>query len=201
MDDAVVLARALGKERAIEEIETRLANAGGLNAAYVAGASAFGLPRLATRRLDAIFALATRLLAPPEWPACIESAEDVAKFMRPRLALLTYESFWVVMLDARGRALGVAEVARGTLTACLVHPREVFRPALTRGAARIIAVHNHPSGDVAPSEEDRALTIRLAECGALLGIPLVDHVVVGRSGFSSLGADVDRDWVATFGTT
>ncbi len=111
----------------------------------------------------------------------------MVRYLAPRLAPLPVETFWVVMLDARGRPLGESQVGLGTLSACLVHPREVFAPALRARAASVVLVHNHPSGDPAPSEEDVALTVRLAEVGDLMGIPLLDHVVVGRAGHRSIG--------------
>jgi DNA repair protein RadC len=92
------------------------------------------------------------------------------------------------MLDARNRPVAVECISKGTLTTCLVHPREVFRPAIRCSAAQVIAVHNHPSGDPTPSSDDRKITERLAEAGDLLGIPLVDHVVVARGGYRSIGS-------------
>jgi DNA repair protein RadC len=78
------------------------------------------------------------------------------------------------------------EISHGTLTASLVHPREVFRPALREGAAALVVVHNHPSGDPAPSAEDHQVTERLARAGELLGVRLLDHVVVAERGYRSL---------------
>jgi DNA repair protein RadC len=89
------------------------------------------------------------------------------------------EQFAVLALDARHRPLGWRITSIGTLTAALVHPREVFRPALVLGAAAIVVVHNHPSGDPTPSAEDDRLTARLIAAGRLLGVELLDHVVVG----------------------
>lgn len=74
------------------------------------------------------------------------------------------------------------EISRGTLTASLVHPREVFGPAIRMGAAAIILAHNHPSGDTTPSEEDQTVTKRIHEAGMLLGVPLLDHVIIGAGG-------------------
>lgn len=79
-------------------------------------------------------------------------------------------------------------VSRGSLNASIVHPREVFRPAIVGSAASIILVHNHPSGDPEPSEEDLAITRRLVQVGELHGIPVLDHVVVAKAGFVSLRA-------------
>ncbi len=101
------------------------------------------------------------------------------------LARRTQERFWVVALDARNRPLSRHLVAQGSLTSCMVHPREVFAPLVRRRAAAAILVHNHPSGDPTPSPEDERLTERLAEAGRLLGIPVLDHLVIGRRGYYS----------------
>jgi DNA repair protein RadC len=90
------------------------------------------------------------------------------------------EHFWVVLINARHHYLMHTEVSVGNQTASLVHPREVFGPAVREGAHSILLVHNHPSGNPAPSAEDRELTRRLQECGTLLGIEVLDHVIVGN---------------------
>lgn len=91
------------------------------------------------------------------------------------------EHFWVLLLDAQNGLVATHEVSTGALSASLVHPREVFGPAMRlMGVASIIAVHNHPSGDPTPSREDRRLTRELAEAGTLLQIRLHDHLIVGN---------------------
>lgn len=167
----------------------RLDAIGGLPGLANAGGEALDglIDRATAKRLEQILALALELIAPHELPDAIDCASGVAAYFRPRLALRSSESFWVLMLDARGRPLGHVCIAEGTLTACLVHPREVFAPALRARAASIIVVHNHPSGDPEPSEEDEGLTLRLIDSGQLLGIPLLDHVIVARGGFRSIG--------------
>lgn len=92
------------------------------------------------------------------------------------------EQFWVLMLDAKHRLLGCELVSQGTLTTSLVHPREVFGPAIRLPCAAIIVGHNHPSGDPEPSMEDVSVTKRLHAAGILLGIPLLDHVIVANDG-------------------
>lgn len=99
------------------------------------------------------------------------------------------EVFRVLLLNGKHRLLGMVDVSRGTLTQSLVHPREVFGPAIRTPSAAIIIVHNHPSGDPAPSVEDREVTRRLAKAGQLLGIPLLDHVVVAEKGYRSMRED------------
>jgi DNA repair protein RadC len=116
----------------------------------------------------------------------IASPEAVHRHFHARLRDAVAEEFHVVLLDARHRVIRSVLSSRGTLTASLVHPREVFRPALREAAAAIVLVHNHPSGDPTPSPEDRELTRRLASAGLLLGIPVLDHVVVADRGFVSL---------------
>lgn len=95
------------------------------------------------------------------------------------------EHFIAYLLDARHRLITEYEVSRGSLEASLVHPREVFRPAIRVAASSLIVVHNHPSGDPSPSEEDRRVTRRLADAGRLLGISLLDHVIVGDGRYYS----------------
>ena len=111
---------------------------------------------------------------------------DVHRHFHARLRDALQEEFHVLLLDGRHRLVRASLVTRGTLTASLVHPREVFREALREAAAAVVLVHNHPSGDPSPSDEDRRLTERLVRAGELLGIPVLDHVVVAESGFASL---------------
>lgn len=106
---------------------------------------------------------------------------EVALMLRPILGQEPVEVFVVLLLSGKHRVTGYAEVSRGTLTSSLVHPREVFGPALREAAAAIIVAHNHPSGDPEPSAEDVAVTKRLRDAGRLLGVPLLDHVIVGAA--------------------
>jgi len=117
---------------------------------------------------------------------CVRGPADVHRAYHPRLRDALHERFLVILLDGRHRVLRDVLVSQGTLTASLVHPREVFRPALRESAAAVILVHNHPSGDPTPSAEDRRVTRRLARAGALLGIEVLDHVVVAERGYVSL---------------
>lgn len=119
----------------------------------------------------------------------IRGPEDVFLHFHARLRDASYEQFHLLLLDGRHRVLREVMASRGTLTASLVHPREVFRPALREGAAALVVVHNHPSGDPSPSPEDREVTRRLVQGGALLGVPLLDHVVVADRGWVSLRSE------------
>ena len=122
--------------------------------------------------------------SPP--PPSLRCSADAWEQLGRRLGRRRREEFFVVALDARNRVRSVHRVAVGTLTTCMVHPREVFSPLLRRGAAAALVVHNHPSGDPTPSPEDEALTERLAEAGRLLGIPILDHLIVARDAYVSL---------------
>ena len=115
----------------------------------------------------------------------IRAARDAAELLLPRCRGERREHFFVLPLSAKNEVLMIADVSAGTLTNTLVHPREVFEPAIRCGAAHIIAAHNHPSGDPAPSAEDHRLTRVLCEAGKVLGIPVTDHVIVAGDGFFS----------------
>ena len=115
-------------------------------------------------------------------PRTINSPEDAARLATElvRASDDDKEHFWVMLLNQRHHYLMHTEVSVGNQSASLVHPREVFGPAVREGAAVVVLVHNHPSGNPAPSSEDRQLTARLKECGTLLGIEILDHVIVGN---------------------
>ena len=109
----------------------------------------------------------------------IRSAVDASTLLHTYLANVDREHFVVLMLDRKNKVLGVHTVSVGSLTAAVVHPREVFKVAILANCASILLAHNHPSGDCQPSREDRILTQRLVEAGKLLGISVIDHVIIG----------------------
>ncbi len=115
----------------------------------------------------------------------VDGARAAAGLVPADVRCARKEHFLVLCLNARRQLLKLETVSVGTLSASLVHPREVFAPAIAAGAAAVVAVHNHPSGDPAPSAEDREATRRLQRAGELLGIPLADHVIVSESSFFS----------------
>jgi len=119
----------------------------------------------------------------------VRGPADVFRRMGSRLRDVRQEEFHALLLNTRHRVLREVAVTRGILDASLVHPREVFRLAVVEGAAGVILVHNHPSGDPTPSPEDRAVTRQLAEAGRALGIPVLDHVIVGDGAWRSLAGD------------
>lgn len=107
-----------------------------------------------------------------------DSPSKAAVIAREMIGDADREHLIVLLINARNKIVGVNTVSIGTLTASLVHPREVFKPAILAGAAAIVIAHNHPSGDCTPSPEDRDCTRRLREAGTLLGIPLIDSIIV-----------------------
>jgi DNA repair protein RadC len=115
-------------------------------------------------------------------PRRINNPEDAARFAQELVQACDddKEHFWAVLLNQKHRYLMHTEIAVGTQSASLVHPREVFGPAVREGAATMVFCHNHPSGWPDPSAEDRELTRRLKACGELLGINVLDHVIVGN---------------------
>src|SRR5262249_14297882 len=112
----------------------------------------------------------------------IRSSADASAFLHTYLADVDREHFVIILLNQKNRVIGVNTVSVGSLTASIVHPREVFKGAILSNAASIICGHNHPSSDCQPSREDRAITTRLVEAGKLLGISVLDHVIIGGDG-------------------
>jgi DNA repair protein RadC len=151
-------------------------------------AAAFGnlWPRRAAV-VSAALELGRRAAGAPLAPgAPARDAAAVYAHFRGRLPQLDREVFYVLLLDGKNRVQGEARVSEGSLTAALVHPREVFGPAIRTGAAALILVHNHPSGDPTPSAEDTAITERLRQVGELVGIRVLDHLVIGRGRYTSM---------------
>ena len=138
-------------------------------------------------QIVACFELARRLASfKEELRPVIEGPEDVYKIVGPEMQALKQECVKVLLLDSRNRLIKVETISLGTLNENVIHPREVFKPAIENSAASIILVHNHPSGDAEPSKEDLKITKEIVKAGKLLGISLEDHVVIGNGKFTSL---------------
>lgn len=140
-----------------------------------------GIGRDKAIALKAAFTLAQRMAKElsRESPM-LDNPESVADLLREDNRLYEVENFQVVLLTTRRRLIRVERVSQGTLDTLLVHPREVFRPAIAANAAALILVHNHPSGDPAPSEADIKVTRDLIRAGQLLKIEILDHIILGR---------------------
>lgn len=116
----------------------------------------------------------------------IRFPEDAANLLMEDMRFLSQEHFVCLYLNSKNQVIHKRTVFIGSLNSSIVHPREVFKEALKRSAASFICVHNHPSGDPTPSSEDIDVTRRLNECGQLIGIELLDHIVIGDQKFVSL---------------
>jgi len=145
-----------------------------------------GIGRARAAAICAALAIAYRYAAQkPAVGSVVKSSADLFGYLREKFHGAGRETFIAVLLDTKLRILREVEISIGSLSEAVVHPREVFRPAVRDGACKIIFVHNHPSGDPEPSEQDRALTARLCEVGAVMGIDVLDHMIVGRDTYYS----------------
>ena len=111
--------------------------------------------------------------------------QDVADFLMPRLRYSAKEQFVVILLNNKNKVIGTEVVSEGSLSSSIVHPREVYAPAILHHAAAIMVAHNHPSGDPKPSIEDEEVTRQLLRSGKVLGIPMIDHVIIGDGNYYS----------------
>lgn len=115
----------------------------------------------------------------------IKNPEAVVKSIRATIKDKAKEHFKLILLNTRNKIIGISTISIGTLNANLVHPREVFKDAIVHNAASVVLVHNHPSGDPEPSEDDLEITKRLIKSGKLLGIEVMDHIIVAKDSFFS----------------
>jgi DNA repair protein RadC len=199
LTSAELLALVLGTGgggKSVLEIASRMLEPGEGSLRRLAARPPAELVRLAgvgptkAARLLAAFELAARIVR--EGRAAlprIREPEDVVRLFQSRLRDLAVEEFHLLALDSQSQVLRDVLVTRGLLNSSLVHPREVFRPAIAEAAAGIIVVHNHPSGDPTPSAEDRAVTRQLAAAGQLLDLPLYDHVILAGDRFISFATE------------
>jgi len=138
-------------------------------------------------QLQAAFELGKRLATSVDGPkAVVRGASDAAALVMEDLRHRQQECLGAIFLDTRNQVICVRILTVGTLTGSPAHPREVFREALAQGCASLIVCHNHPSGDPTPSKDDIALTARLVQVGELMGVPLLDHIVIGGGRYVSL---------------
>ncbi len=140
-----------------------------------------GLSKAAATRLRAALVLGAKASVAPVHLTALTSPEEAVVYVAPLLVVCRRERMVTVVLDAKNRPRRIAVVAEGTSDCCPVDTREVFRLALRTGGSAIIVAHNHPSGDPSPSAEDVALTARLVAAGDLLGMPLLDHLIIGAT--------------------
>jgi DNA repair protein RadC len=132
-----------------------------------------------------------RDIAEATYNRTIASGREVDALLRDEVLQFDRERFLALLLNAKNKLLGIEEVSTGSLSASIVHPRELFKAAILANAAAVICVHNHPSGDPSPSPEDRRITEKLRHAAEILGIPLLDHVVIGNPSYYSFA---DNGW-------
>jgi len=189
---ALILGRGVSGESVMVTAQRLLSQFGSLKG--IAGASVeelsqvkgIGLAKAA--QIKAAFELANRLEGYAEAgdKPVVKTPEDVLGLVRGRLKGKKKEHFLALLLDTRSRLIKVAEISVGSLDSSIVHPREVFKEAISATAASVVFVHNHPSGDPAASEDDIGLSKRLAEAGEIVGIDVLDHIIIGDKKFLSL---------------
>lgn len=119
----------------------------------------------------------------------LDSSLAVAHYLQNAIGHEKKENFLALSLDSRNRLIKVSTISIGSLTASIVHPREVFKEAMQNSAAQIILAHNHPSDDPQPSPENVAMTRRLEEVAKIIGIDILDHIIVTKNSFKSLKAE------------
>ena len=116
----------------------------------------------------------------------VSSPQDLSNYFMEEVRHIKEEKFIVTLLDAKSKMIGYETISKGSLTASIVHPREVYKVAIQKSAYSIIVIHNHPSGDPTPSKEDISITTRLKQVGEVMGIPLLDHIIIGDGIYISL---------------
>ncbi|MDD4657542.1 MAG: DNA repair protein RadC [Eubacteriales bacterium] len=149
-------------------------------------AAAAGIGNAKAAQIKAALELGRRLSQQDSQVVRVKSPQDVAAWVMEDLRYLQHEQFRILLLNTKNVIIACEEVSRGSLNSSIVHPREVFARAIRRSAAAVILVHNHPSGDPTPSQEDINITRRLVEVGRLVGIEVLDHLVIGDGVFASL---------------
>jgi DNA repair protein RadC len=192
---ALILGRGIAGESVMVTAQRLLSEFGSLKGVATASLEQLshikGIGLAKAAQIKAAFELSSRVdgyseagRQPP-----VKTPDDVAGLVRSRLKDKKKEYFLALLLDTRNRLIKAAEISVGSLDSSIVHPREVFKEAISASAAAVIFVHNHPSGDPEASEDDINLTKRLAEAGEVVGIDVLDHIIIGDKKYTSLKRD------------
>lgn len=188
---ALIIGRGIPGQSAVRIAQEVLTTFGNLNAVSratveeLSRVKGIGLAKAA--QIKAAFELGRRQdLAPDVGQYSISDPSGLVKAIRKGIQDKAKEHFKLVLLNTRNRIIGISTISVGTLNSSLVHPREVFKDALAHSASSIILAHNHPSDDPEPSDDDIAITRRLADAGRLMGIEVLDHIIITRHGHTSL---------------
>lgn len=187
---ALVLGSGIRTRSTLAVANSLLEVVGGLHGLMRSGADQLvGVPGVGPARAAQVLAaleLGRRALVRPIERTRVLSPQDVAALLLPRFGSRPVEHFGVVLLDAKHHVLRLKVLSVGTVDASFGHPREVFREAAAATAAAIVVFHNHPTGDPEPSDDDLVLTRRLVAAGEIMGIPVIDHLILGERTFCSL---------------
>ena len=191
---ALLIGSGTGGATAVDIAKHFLVKHRHLNA--VAGQTVHELARLKgigparASRIAAAFEIGRRVEAGGDYEGRkIRAPEDLVRYYGPRFRDLKQEIFSVVLLDSGQHILRDVQISSGTLNASLVHPREVFKPAIDHVAAGIVLIHNHPSGVASPSDEDRRITMQIKQAGDIVDIPVLDHIILAKNRFYSFAKE------------
>lgn len=187
---AIILRTGSNRKTVIEismELIQKFDGLKGLNEASVAELKKFkGLGIAKIAQVKAAFEIGKRVLSEKVFEQIFKSAETVYKYYYPKLKGLKKEIFITLLLDTKLKLLREVKVSEGILNQALIHPREVFKEAIKESAYALILVHNHPSGDPSPSEQDIDITQKLKKASEILEIPILDHVIIGEGLYFSM---------------
>jgi DNA repair protein RadC len=187
---ALVIGRGISKKSVMsiaQELLVRFGNIKTISQATIEELSQIkGIGLAKAAQLKACFELGKREELEPELKNFdIKDPESVVRAIRASIKDKAKEHFKLILLNPRNKIIGISTISIGTLNASLVHPREVFKDAITHSAASVVLAHNHPSGDPEPSEDDLKITKKLVDSGKILGIEVLDHIIIGKNNFCS----------------
>jgi len=188
---ALIIGRGVAKRSVLDiahELMRKFGSVHSMSRATIEELSAIkGIGTAKAAQIKAAFELAKRQDLEKDIPLyTVNNPQTLVKAIRASIQDKAKEHFKLVILNTRNRVTGIIPISVGTLNASLVHPREVFKEAIRGSAASVILVHNHPSDDLEPSEEDIKLTRRMVEAGNIMGIEVLDHIIITRKNYLSL---------------